>query len=184
MDAEEAGLWRRWRSAAAEPAVDAGLRAIHDEMAQRILQRGPICWTSGRCCNFDAFGHRLYVTGLEVAWTLNRLGAPGEGASGLSLPVISTPAVTPDAIDLRGPCPFQVEKRCTVHAIRPLGCRVFFCQEGTQDWQHAVYEELQGRLQTLHDQQSVPYRYMEWRGALRDGLSAVTADRAIPTAAE
>ena len=34
-----------------------------------------------------------------------------------------------ESVDLNGPCVFQREKVCGVHGIRPLGCRVFYCQE-------------------------------------------------------
>lgn len=53
--------------------------------------RGPVCWASGRCsCNFEKFGHRLYVTALETAWCVTQLSnaAPAQRAL-LSLPVSS-----------------------------------------------------------------------------------------------
>lgn len=65
-------------------------------------------------------------------------------------------------------CVFQVDGLCTVHAIRPLGCRIFFCQKGTEEWQHELYETFLGELRSLHDRLALPYCYMEWRLSLRE----------------
>ena len=70
-------------------------------------------------------------------------------------------------------CPFQVEGLCSVHSIRPFGCRVFFCDATSDDWQHAQYERFHAQLKQLHDELAVPYRYMEWRAALAElGLAS------------
>lgn len=104
---------------------------------------------SGRCCRFDEFGHRLYVTTLELATFLHdvavRQSAAGWGGSG---------------------CPFQRDKLCTVHTIRPFGCRIFFCDASSTAWQNAMYERFHSELKSLHDQLDVPYFYVEWRQAL------------------
>ena len=55
---------------------------------------------------------------------------------------------------------------------RPLGCRVFFCQQGTEDWQHELYERFLARLKALHEQYDVAYRYLEWRAALAEAAAA------------
>jgi len=64
-------------------------------------------------------------------------------------------------------CPFQVAKMCGVHAIRPFGCRVFFCDETSTQWQNEAYETFHQRLKKLHEELDVPYFYVEWREALR-----------------
>ena len=159
-------LWRRLFDAAADAEVDAALRAVFAELDQQVCARGVGCRNSGRCCRFDQFGHRLYVTGLEIAWTLTQLGmtpwhedAPGVGAD-----------IRPTRIDPAGACVFQVDNRCTVHTVRPLGCRIFFCQEGTDDWQHELSERFLADLRELHDTHNLPYRYLEWRAGLAEAL--------------
>jgi hypothetical protein len=52
-----------------------------------------------------------------------------------------------------------------------MGCRIFFCQRGTEAWQHALYEEFLGGLRQLHERQSLPYQYMEWRMGLREAIA-------------
>jgi Fe-S-cluster containining protein len=156
---DTAQLWRAWRAAVLHPDIVAALEQTRSELAGRIHTRGPVCEMSGRCCNFDAYGHRLYVTGLEIAWLLSTAAAPSLWQSRL----------TPTAA-----CPFQVERRCSIHTIRPLACRSFFCQLGTEDWQQQLHEEFLGSLRRLHDRFALPYRYMEWRSGLADALAHAT----------
>jgi Fe-S-cluster containining protein len=146
----EADLWRAWRDAAATELIDRAIAGLYAELDAEVARRGPTCWLSGKCCHFDAYGHRLYVTGLEIAWVLTKT-AP-------------RPAI-------EGGCMFQQNKLCTVHAVRPLGCRIFFCQEGTQAWQNELYEAFLARLRTLHETHALPYRYMEWRAGLAAALA-------------
>ncbi|HZZ44771.1 MAG TPA: hypothetical protein VFE58_17675, partial [Tepidisphaeraceae bacterium] len=65
-----------------------------------------------------------------------------------------------------GACPFQEGGLCSVHGIRPFGCRVFFCDETSTEWQREQYEELHGELKKLHEELGVAYFYVEWRAAL------------------
>ena len=323
MAESDAQLWAAWFDAAARAEIDHTIRRLYHELDGEVAARGPTCWQSGKCCHFDAYGHRLYVTGLEIAWVVDRLSpqvvptpltvsssrqreheqprgdnprqtadehapkavdtppnagqtnalplAPdrtgfmqnqGDEAAAvsagarahhrLSPQVVPTPLTVsysrqrepeqprgdnprqatdehaPKAVDTPpnagqtnvlplapdrtglgerpgeeaitrdvrmhplpislptgegaeattpGGCPFQRDKLCTVHTIRPLGCRIFFCQAGTQDWQHDLCERYLARFRTLHDAYALPYRYLEWR----TGLAAATAHPRPPT---
>ena len=64
-----------------------------------------------------------------------------------------------------GGCPFQVDRLCSVHAIRPFGCRIFFCDPTSQQWQNERYELFHAELKRLHEGLGVPYFYVEWRAA-------------------
>lgn len=152
MSVGTAELVRGWVRAAAEPAVVADLLAVFASVTEEVTKRGPVCWASGRCCNFRQTGHLLYVTGLEAAFTLVRCGSPGKGRL--------AEAVT------SGGCPFQVMNLCGVHGDKPLGCRLFFCDRTAQQWQNEVYERLLGELRALHTRHKVEYRYGEWRSML------------------
>jgi Fe-S-cluster containining protein len=63
-------------------------------------------------------------------------------------------------------CPFQINKRCGVHPIRPMGCRLFFCDATSTVWQQQLYENFHSQLKRLHESLDVPYAYMEWRESL------------------
>lgn len=163
--------WPTWFTAAARADVDSALRAFYADLDAEVARGEATCDQSGRCCKFDSFGHRLYVTALEIAWFTRMADgrwrmADGEDkpASGVRLPVL--PARDHDA------CVYQIDGLCSQHTIRPLGCRVFFCQAGTEDWQHDLYERYLARLKVIHEQFGVPYRYMEWRAGLDEALAS------------
>ncbi|HMN42266.1 MAG TPA: hypothetical protein PKE29_15580 [Phycisphaerales bacterium] len=155
-----------WLSAIARPDLRAALESIYADAAAAIAQRAPACWASGRCCNFDAHGHRLYVTGLETAYTIALLPPPGtptlrggSSPSSLSLPLLHQAPANPG-------CPFQSNNLCTVHTIKPLGCRLYFCDASAQQWQHDLSERLLSNIRALHDTHHIEYRYGEWRAML------------------
>jgi Fe-S-cluster containining protein len=159
MRDEPQSSWIAWRDAAAREAIDAAIRALYADLDQAVLDRRPVCNASGRCCKFEEYGHRLYVTGLEIAWFLQRLEHSGEqSGKDISLQqAVSSPN-----------CPYQINGLCSAHAIRPLGCRVFFCEEGTEAWQQDTTERFLDRLKALHEEHDLPYAYMEWRTGLAE----------------
>lgn len=165
--------------ASARPEVTRAVRAVYEELGRRVAERRPVCRASGRCCRFEEFGHRLYVTTVELAAFVADLRTTGDrqqqqGVAPLlrtSLPVLGQSA------QWNGTgCPYQVDGLCSVHGVRPFGCRVFFCDETSDDWQHEQYEQLHAELKRLHDDLAVPYAYIEWRQALR--LLGLSPDRA------
>lgn len=157
-----------WLAKIAEPGVRAELEDVFGEAASAIRERGPSCWASGRCCNFEKTGHLLYVTGIEAAYTIARLREKASPSSP-PMPTFGEPAlrllVLEDA-KRRGGCPFQVENLCGVHAIKPLGCRVYFCDRSAQQWQQELSERLIDRVRGLHERFGIAYRYGEWRAML------------------
>jgi Fe-S-cluster containining protein len=154
----DAELWPTLFAAAQRGDIDAAITNLYDRLDGEVRRHGAQCFLSGRCCNFDQYGHRMYVTALETAWVLTHNMLPG------ALPGAG-------AIDLQGPCAYQIDGMCSIHATRPLGCRIFFCQEGTDDWQHELYERFLGALRDLHTAHSLPYRYIEWRAAMADAAA-------------
>jgi Fe-S-cluster containining protein len=161
--ADEDELAKAVTAASGRPEVVRAVTELYEELGRRIEIRRPVCRASGRCCRFEEFGHRLYVTTVELAAFVGPVkGLKAQPSAKTGLPVIGNP----------GGCVYQVEGLCSVHAIRPFGCRVFFCDETSTEWQRAQYEELHAELKRMHERLEVPYYYMEWRTALRQlGLS-------------
>lgn len=166
-------LANAWRRAVARREVREALEAVYAHVAREIASRGPACWASGRCCNFDRAGHRLYVTGLEAAYCVVELARPAPVPAptarptptpSLALPVLSVQGVR--AARARGDCPFLARNVCTVHAIKPLGCRVYFCDRSAQQWQEDLSESALAEIRAIHDRFAIPYRYAEWRDML------------------
>ncbi|MBX3396929.1 MAG: hypothetical protein KF841_16360 [Phycisphaerae bacterium] len=136
------------RFAATNDALFADLAAFYARLDRTIDSYRPTCWNKGACCKFGEFGHRLYVTAIELAYFVREQRGSWLGANGAAA------------------CPYQVEGQCTARAARPMGCRVFFCDPAAEHWQNPVYECYLGELKAIGERHGVPYRYMEWLSAL------------------
>lgn len=149
----------------ASPELVGDVLALLAEVDAEVARRGPVCEASGRCCRFEAYGHRLYVTTAEavvfgVAHVAGREEAEKKQAARVSLPLYFA------GEKVEG-CPYQVEGLCTARQARPLGCRVYFCDPTAKAWQEEVYERFHAQLKALHEKHGVRYGYWEWRVALR-----------------
>jgi Fe-S-cluster containining protein len=134
------------QTAAGRAEVGRAVATVYAALADAIELRKPICKTSGRCCRFDEFGHQLFVTTMEMAAFVRQQSVPAKPSN--------------------GGCPFQIDGLCTVHTIRPFGCRIFFCDETSTQWQQEQYERFHQEFKRLHERLAVPYFYVEWRQAL------------------
>lgn len=147
--------------AAARPEVAAAVSDTYARVQAEIDARRPVCQISGRCCRFESYGHRLFVTTAEVATFLSLMPSSEAGS------------VTWDGAG----CPYQVAGRCGVHAIRPFGCRIYFCDATSTEWQQTQYERFHADIRAIHERLQIPYFYVEWREAIRAaGLLASRAD--------
>ncbi len=144
---------------ASVPAAWAELRRLYADLDAEIQRVGPRCDQSGRCCRFDEYGHLLFVTPLEMAAFM--VGAP-------TIPNGPNPASTSPLGILGQPagCPYQADGLCTVHKIRPFGCRIYFCDPMTTVWMQEAYERFHASLRALHTTFDLNYHYVEWRQAL------------------
>lgn len=160
--AETPSLSGLWLGAVAREDICTAIEHVYQTATEEIARRGPACWASGRCCNFEAAGHRLYVTGLEAAYTIAKLPT----VAGASPSAFQEHALRPLQLAearSRGGCPFQIRNLCGVHTIKPLGCRVYFCDRSAQQWQQDLSERLLAEIRAIHDEFAIDYRYGEWR---------------------
>ena len=147
-----------------------GLQRLYGELDRDIAGRQPVCNTSGRCCKFELWGHRLFVSTLELAWFRNI--TLQQTATSMPLPSKPPTMVTfplplyAENGQFNPGCPWQVDGLCTAREARPLGCRIYFCDTTTESWQHERYEYYHQAIAALHETFRLPYRYMEWREAL------------------
>ena len=156
------------RHAAARSEVAAAVEEVYRSVQSAVDLRRPVCVISGRCCRFEEYGHRLFVTTLELAAFVRRaITAPGAARL----------ATLFDSWSGAG-CPFQVAKLCGVHAIRPFGCRMFFCDASAGQWQQEQYELFHRDITRLHAELDVPYFYVEWRQGLNEVRELLSAERA------
>mgnify|MGYP001828755906 CR=1 FL=1 len=166
MRDEPPSSWQAWRNAAKCDEIDAGIRSLYDDLAAVVAERRPVCNASGRCCKFEAYGHRLYVTGLEITWFLG--GVSGKNQEASKDLASSNQSLSLTQLAPAPNCPYQINGLCSTHTIRPLGCRAFFCEEGTEAWQQDTTEHFLERLKKLHLEHDLPYAYMEWRAGLAE----------------
>lgn len=144
------------------------LEDIYHQLDEDIAGRKPTCVASGRCCKFETWGHRLYVSTLELAYfervTQSEQSAAHDTDAGTAI-TFPLPLYTHDKGFSPG-CPWQIDGLCTARAARPLGCRIYFCDATAATWMHERYEHYHQSIMALHEQFQIPYRYMEWRYAL------------------
>ena len=131
---------------------------FYAETDEAIAAHKPVCINRGACCKFGSFGHKLYVTDVELAYFVR--GQRGSWK----------------APDGEATCPFQVGGQCTAREHRPLGCRIFFCDPNAKDWQGPEYERLHARLMELGERFGVAYQYGEWLSALGRADVELNAD--------
>lgn len=104
------------------------------------------CKACGDCCDFEKFGHRLYVTSVELAYFVEKMGD-----------------------DLRkmdsDVCPYRVDGKCTVYPYRFAGCRIFACGRN-EDTESQLSEESLQRLKEIGEEHKIPYQYTDLKTAL------------------
>ncbi len=158
------------------------VKALYDGLDAEIDFQKPRCVASGRCCHFEAYGHRLYATRLELEYfrvvemmpRLPTAGAESPTESQKQVPERKFSFPLPlfaDTGEIAPGCPWQVNELCTARTGRPLGCRIYFCDPGSTAWQNNAYERYHRLLKILHDKAKLPYAYMEWRAGLGTLLS-------------
>ncbi|MFH1999682.1 MAG: hypothetical protein ABIK28_08380, partial [Planctomycetota bacterium] len=118
------------------------LAGLYELIETEVADLGVACRRDGACCRFDTSGLRLYATRLEVAYLLRM--APKPGAKGAA-----------------GQCPYQEGSLCQARSGRPLGCRVYFCDEEFSETISALYERFHKAILVLHERYQIEYLYQE-----------------------
>jgi Fe-S-cluster containining protein len=113
------------------------------------------CEACGKCCNFESFGHKLFVTTPELLYFSRNVK---------KLKLISTQS-----------CPYLEDGRCSVRNYRFAGCRIFFCKSAggcltaaDKDWQNKLSEETIRKFKTLCEKCNFSYRYIDLMTALNN----------------
>lgn len=132
--------------------VEAVYRWIEAEIERAAAHPRP-CGQCGRCCDFEAFDHRLYVTSAELAHFTSR--------TRLAIPPSAGPR-----------CPWNIDGRCDVHPYRFAGCRIFSCT-GDPQVQARITEQALQQLKRTCEQSGLPYRYVNILRAGADPREAI-----------
>jgi len=125
----------------------AGLYQWLDQTLANHKTRAGACSACGKCCDFDTYGHRLYVTHPEMHYFSAKTGSR-------NLRLMPS-----------GQCPYMDDNRCSVHEHRFSGCRIYGCQ-GDSSFQNRLSEQALDKIKALCNAFDVPYEYMDIRQAL------------------
>jgi len=108
-----------------------------------------VCDACGRCCDFAAFDHRLFVTRPELLYLAANLNAEN---------IEPMPTAR---------CPYNISGKCRIYEYRFAGCRIFCCKS-VPDFQSALSESAVKKFKTLCTRLEIPYRYTDLATALND----------------
>jgi Fe-S-cluster containining protein len=126
------------------------LRLLYAELDATVARIGPVCRLSGRCCRFAEFDHTLFASAPEAALLLADAPAPAR------------------ALDGGATCPWQDARgHCTARDARPLGCRVYYCDDSYQGHAVEVSEAFIARLKRLVEDLDLPWDYAPLHHHLR-----------------
>ncbi|MDD5011251.1 MAG: hypothetical protein PHQ00_03930 [Phycisphaerae bacterium] len=123
------------------------VKKIYDWLDENIKKFDPDCSACGKCCDFDAFGHKLFVTTPELLYFYENLKPLRKTANGL--------------------CPYLEDGKCTARDFRFAGCRIFFCKADSEKI-NELSEQAIKKFKALCDEYNFPYRYMDLASALNN----------------
>jgi Fe-S-cluster containining protein len=108
-----------------------------------------VCRACGKCCDFDDFDHRLFVTTPELMYLAAKLA--GEKMKPMN----------------GGRCPYNIDGECSIYEYRFAGCRVFCCK-GDADFQSGLSESAVKKFKSACAEFGVPYKYLDLPKALNE----------------
>jgi hypothetical protein len=120
-----------------------------DEQIHLSDDQGVRCDGCGRCCDFESFDHRLFVTPPELMYLATKLGAEN---------VKPMPS---------SQCPYNVDGKCAVYEYRFAGCRIFSCK-GDADFQSRLSESALKKFKSICIEFNIPYHYTDLATALEN----------------
>ena len=134
---------------------------IYDWLDTQIHENADLaglCDVCGKCCDFDGFDHRLFVTPPELMYLTTGQQAANPGAENIK----SIPSNRP----LGGKCPYNIDGKCTVYEHRFAACRIFCCGADV-DFQSELSESAMEKLKSLCVEFQIPYHYTDLATALK-----------------
>ena len=131
-------------------SIGAGVAEIYDWLDSQVESHKDLagrCEACGRCCDFESFDHKLFVTGPELMYLSVNL--QGENVKPMKT----------------SRCPYNVDGTCTIYVHRFAGCRIFCCK-GDTDFQNILSESALEKFKSLCNEFQIGYRYSELATAL------------------
>ena len=115
---------------------------------------GRACEACGKCCDFEAFDHRLFLTPPELIYLAANL-------AGEKLRAMPT-----------GRCPYNnIAGKCMIYEYRFAGCRIFACK-GDAEFQSRLSESALEKFKSICTEFDIPYRYSDLASALNSSTES------------
>jgi hypothetical protein len=118
-----------------------------DRQIRKSFNSAEKCNACGACCDFQTFGHQLFVTTSEIMFLAAKLGDEN------IKPMRSSR------------CPYNIDGKCSIYEYRFAGCRIFYCR-ADKDLQSTLSESTLKKFKSLCTQLNIPYRYNELAATL------------------
>ena len=139
----------------ADPRLLTKVAEIYKWLDEQTCQNSDltgVCDVCGRCCDFAAFDHRLFVTTPELLYLAANLGAEN---------VKPMPGTR---------CPYSISGKCAIYNYRFAGCRIFCCKS-EPDFQNALSESALRKFKNLCEQFQISYHYIDLPTALNNSFA-------------
>lgn len=136
---------KQWWNNDTIASICSEVKKIYDWLDSNIKSLNNLCSACGKCCHFDSFGHKLFVTTPELLYFRQNVKN--------SKPMLSQT------------CPYLENDKCTIRDYRFAACRIFFCK-ADKDLQNKLSEQTLEKFKSLCDKFSLPYRYIDLMMAL------------------
>ncbi len=114
--------------------------SLHSQLAGR-------CDACGKCCDFESYDHRLFVTPPELIYL-----AANQGSENIKLMPTSL-------------CPYNISDKCTIYKYRFAGCRIFCCK-ADRDFQSRLSESILRKFKLICTEFQIPHLYTDLPTAL------------------
>jgi Fe-S-cluster containining protein len=128
---------------------------IYNQLDSQIRESADLsgkCNACGKCCDFEGFNHRLFVTPLEIIYLAANLGVENIKQMHTSR------------------CPYNIDGKCSIYEYRFASCRIFCCN-ANKDFQSTLSESAVKKFKSLCVQFNIPYQYSDLAAALNSNLS-------------
>lgn len=126
-----------------EEVLRESLTFLYKELDEELLKLPAKCYGCGKCCNFKENGLTLLVQKLELDLIVEETG------------------VEPFLVQ-KGHCNFQEKGMCTIHSIRPLGCRTYFGEAPNSVAHQDLYEKYHRKIKDLGKNNDIDYQFVSF----------------------
>jgi Fe-S-cluster containining protein len=124
------------------------LKDIYRQLEKELDQIPRPCEACGECCQFDKAEHRLYGSGLELAFLNAHHPISSKTESG------SSP---------EDRCPHQKNGKCTVREHRLIGCRTYYRLHAKKDriLAEEAYERALDKVKCISNAKGLTWEYRD-----------------------